>query len=232
MQFVAWTSLFLGFSWPVLGFVRSRSTDMLQASHKPQIMMPCSGTSFVTTVDLSISQHQTVQQWPSNNLSSTSWLPLGIVHFFAFAQRVFLGKGVSFVTCQQCEIRRGFTLPFWEGAGSVRRRTSENAACAPESLEHVLRKVKQLEQPAPSLLSCFPVDPGTWWKEHARFGYAVHPAQEVSMMRLQACQCHPHELCGSYWRVLAARPHCKVAPPRTRDTDNSSWLFRDSTSFH
>ena len=41
-------------------FVRSRSTDMLQASHRPQKMMPCSGTSLVATVDLSISQHQTV----------------------------------------------------------------------------------------------------------------------------------------------------------------------------
>ena len=95
-----------------------------------------------------------------------NWLPLGIVHFFAFVQRVFLGKGVSFVNCQQCETR-GFPLPFWEGVGSVTRRTLENAACAPQSLEHVLRKVKQLEQPAPSLLSCFPVDPGTWRKEHA-----------------------------------------------------------------
>ena len=26
------------------------------------------------------------------------------------------------------------------------------------------------------------------------FGCAVHPARVVSMMRLQACQCHPHEL--------------------------------------
>ena len=73
------------------------------------------------------------------------------------------------------------------------RRTLENAACAPESLEHVLRKVKQLKRPAPSLLSCLPVDLGTW-REDTRFGCAVHPARVVSMMRLQACQCHPHEL--------------------------------------
>ena len=37
------------------GFFSSRSTDMLQASHKPQKMMPCSGTSSVATVYLSIS---------------------------------------------------------------------------------------------------------------------------------------------------------------------------------
>ena len=93
-----------------------------------------------------------------------SWLPLGIVHSFAFAQRVFLGKGVSFVTCQQCETRRGFPLPFWEGAGSVTRRTLENAACAPQSLEHVLRKVKQLKSIFAFL---FFLDQGTWLKEHS-----------------------------------------------------------------
>ena len=55
----------------------------------------------------------------------------------------------------------GFPLPFGEGVGSVTRRTLENAAFAPQSLEHVIRKVKQLKRLAPSLLSCFPVDPGS-----------------------------------------------------------------------
>ena len=103
----------------------------------------------------------------SHNPSSISWLPLGIVHFFAFAQRGFLGKGFSFVTCQYCETRRGLPLPFWEGVGSVTRRTLENVAFAPQSLEHVLTKVKQLKRLAASLLSCFRVDPGTWREEHA-----------------------------------------------------------------
>ena len=142
-----------------------------------------------------------------------SLLPLGRVHFFAFVQTGLPGQRVL--------LRQ---LSFWEGAGSVTRRTLENAACAPESLEHVLRKVKQLKRPAPSLLSCFPVDLGTWREEHS--------------LRLCCAPCqrgfdgHPNELRGSHWRVLGARPHCKVASPRTRHTDNSSWLFRDSTSFH
>ena len=50
-----WATSVLRFSCPVQGFVRNRSTDMLQASRRPQKMMPCSGTSFVATVDLSIS---------------------------------------------------------------------------------------------------------------------------------------------------------------------------------
>ena len=54
-QFVAWADSVLRFSLPVQGFVRSRSTDMLQASRRPQKMMPCSGTSVVATVYLSIS---------------------------------------------------------------------------------------------------------------------------------------------------------------------------------
>ena len=64
MQFVAWADSVLRFSWPVQGFVKSRSTDMLQASHKPQQIMPCDGTSSVAIVDLSISQHQTVHAVP------------------------------------------------------------------------------------------------------------------------------------------------------------------------
>ena len=40
-----WASSVLRFGWPVVGFVSSRSTDMLQNSHRPQKMMPCSGIS-------------------------------------------------------------------------------------------------------------------------------------------------------------------------------------------
>ena len=161
MEFVAWAEAVLGSSWPARVFVRSRSTDMLQTSHTPQKMMPCDGTSSVATVHLSISQHQTVHANPS----SVSWLPLRIVHILAFVQRVFLGKGVSFVTCQQCETRRGFTLPFWEGVGSVTLCRAVRVALAPQSLEDVLSKMKQLKSLAPSLLSSFPVDP--WREEHA-----------------------------------------------------------------
>ena len=121
------------------------------------------------------------------------------MHFFAFAQRVFLGKGFSFVTCQQCETRRGFPLPFWEGVGSVTRRTLENVVFAPPFSEHALRKVSS---------------PPARGERNTRFGCAVNSARVVSMMRLQACQCHHHELPGSHWRVLAARPHCEVAVPR------------------
>ena len=96
-----------------------------------------------------------------------SWLPLGIVHFLAFVERVFLGKGLSFVTCKHCETRRRFTLPFWEGVGSGTLYRAVRVELAPQSLKHVLRKMKQLEQPDLSLLSCFPVDPGTWPDEHA-----------------------------------------------------------------
>ena len=96
-----------------------------------------------------------------------SWLPLRFVHFFAFVQRVFLGKGVSFVTCQHCETRPGFTLPFFGGCWLRHTSHSGTRRACSTVLEHVLRKVKQLEQPAPSLLSCFPVDHGTWRKEHA-----------------------------------------------------------------
>ena len=104
---------------------------------------------------------------PSENPFWMSWLPLGIVHFLAFVQRVFLGKGLSFVTCKHCETRRRFPLSFWEGVGSGTLCRALRVELAPQSLKHVLRKMKQLEQPDPSLLSCFPVDPGTWRDEHA-----------------------------------------------------------------
>ena len=65
-----------------------------------------------------------------------------------------------------------------------------------------------------------------------RFGCAVIAARVVSMMRLHACQCHPHELPGPHWHVLGAHPHGKETSHHTRNTDNSSWLFRVSTSRH
>ena len=43
------------FSWPVQVFFSSRSTDVLQTSHRPQKMMPCNETSLITTINLSIS---------------------------------------------------------------------------------------------------------------------------------------------------------------------------------
>ena len=129
--------------------------------------------------------------------------PLGILRFRP--------TGLPGQSVQQCETRRGFTLPFWEGAGSVRRRTSENAACAPESLEHVLRKVKQLKRLAPSLLSCF-----LWTRarggRNTNFGCAVHPAREVSMMRLQACQCHPMNCLDRTGSTSTLRSSCSALP--------------------
>ena len=76
------------------GFFRSRDTDMLLPSQLPQKMMPCHGTSSVATVHHSISSTNRFTRCPSVNPSSMSWLPLGIVRFFAFVHWVFLGKGV------------------------------------------------------------------------------------------------------------------------------------------
>ena len=128
-----------------------------------------------------------------------SWLPLGIVHFFAFAQRVFLGKGVSFVTCQECETRRGLPLPFWEGVGSVTRRTAVRVEVAPPSSEHALRKVSS--------------SPGTWREEHA-LRLCCELCQSCFDDAPSSLPMPSHELPGSHWRVLAARPHCEVAVPR------------------
>ena len=47
---------------------------------------------------------------------------------------------------------------------------------------------------------------------NTRFGCAVNPARVVSTARLQACQCHPHELPGSHWRVLGAHVHTIWSP--------------------
>ena len=118
-----------------------------------------------------------------------SGLPLGIAHFFAFVQRVFLGKGFSFVTCYQCETR-GFTLPFWEGVAPshvAQRYTSRLLhrfrTCAQKSSSNLLHRC--------CLVFLWTTARGG---RDTPFGCAVHPARVVSMMRLQACQCQPHEL--------------------------------------
>ena len=215
-----WASSFLRFSRPVEGFFSSRSTDMLQPSHRPQKMMPCGGTSLWPLCTSRFPSTKRFTRCASDNPFWMSWLPLGLVRFFALVQRVFLGKRVSFVTCQQCETRRGFPLPFWEGFGSATRRTLENAAFAPQSLEHVLRKVKQLEQPDRSFLSCFPVDLGTWREEHA-LRLSCAPCQSCYDDAPPNLPMSSHELPGSHSRVLGARPHCELAVPRCHKSTNA-----------
>ena len=160
VQFVAWADSVLGFSSPVRSFVRSRSTDMLQTSQLPQKMMPCHGTFSVATVHHSISQHKTVHAVPVWQSLLDELAPAWTCALPRFRPTNFLGQRGLHRHLTAMRNRRGFPLPFWEGVGSVTRRTLENAAFAPQSSEHALRKAKQLERLAPSLLSCVPVDHG------------------------------------------------------------------------
>ena len=127
---------------------------------------------------------------PSDNPFSMSWLPIGIVHYFAFIQRVLSPLSLGFPSSlASIGNRLGIPLPFWEGVGSVTLCRAVHVALAPPSSEHVLRKVKQLKKLAPSLWSCFPVDSGTWREEHA--------------LRLCCERCRTSKPANAIWIALA-----------------------------
>ena len=141
------------------------------------------------------------------------------MRFFALVQGVFLGKRGLLRHLPAKRNPREVHADILEGVGFVTRRTLEYATFAPPCSEHVLRKVKQLKR----LAALCTTD--TWRTEHA-LRLCCAPCQSCYDDAPPNLPMPTHELPGSHWRVLGARPHCKVASPRTRDT------IRVSTSFH
>ena len=125
-----------------------------------------------------------------------SWLPLGNVHFFAFSPNGSSWAKAS-PSSQHCETRRGFPLTFWDGVGSVTRPTAVRVEVALPSSEHALRKVNSSQERG---------------GRNTRFGCAVNPARVVSMMRLQACQCHPMDCLDRTGSTSTLRSSCSALP--------------------